>query len=281
MFVKTNRIHCTFNQSVTATGRLSCQDPNLQNIPVRTAIGKKIRRAFKPEHSDYSFLSADYSQIELRILAHLSEDPKMIQAFENEEDIHQFTAAQIFEVPLNEVTKDMRYRAKAVNFGLIYGQSTYRLASQLAISYQKTKEFVELYFTRYPRIRDFLESLKEQARINNTAYTITGRQRPIPEIHSSNPMIRMTAERLAVNTPFQGSAADIIKKAMIEIDQEMNKKSIGGLMILQIHDELLFEVSDEQITENKELVKNIMESSYSLRVPLTVDIHIGKNWEEC
>ncbi|GAB4189463.1 MAG: DNA polymerase I [Simkaniaceae bacterium] len=281
LYVKTNRIHCTFNQSVAATGRLSCQDPNLQNIPIRSPIGKKIRRAFKPEKRGWSYLSADYSQIELRILAHLSEDPKLIRAFKNNEDIHRFTASQIFDVPLEEVTSEMRYRAKAVNFGLIYGQGVYGLAGQLGVSGKKAKEFMDLYFARYPSVQDFLESLKEKARKEHMAYTITGRQRPIPEILSNNAMVRAAAERLAINTPFQGSGADIIKMAMIEIHDKLLQKPHLGQMILQIHDELLFEVPDQYTNELQGLVKKTMESVFPLKVPLIVDIGIGKNWEEC
>ncbi len=281
LHAKTNRIHCTFNQSVAATGRLSCQNPNLQNIPVRSAIGKKIRSAFKPEKSDWSFISADYSQIELRILAHLSEDPKLIDAFQHDEDIHRFTASQIFEVPLAEVSEEMRYKAKAVNFGLIYGQGAFGLSTQLGISMKKAKEFIERYFQRYPKVQSFLESLKEHTRKTMASYTIIGRRRPIPEIHSNNPMLRAAAERLAINTPFQGSGADIIKKAMIILHGELENNPHLGMMILQIHDELLFEVPDQYIPKMQEIIKNVMESVYTLKVSLKVDIGIGKNWQEC
>lgn len=278
---KTHRIHCTFNQSVTATGRLSCQNPNLQNIPIRSKIGRKIRSVFRPERPDWSFLSADYSQIELRILAHLSQDPNLIHAFVKGEDIHNFTASQIFQVPLQEVTKSMRDRAKAVNFGLIYGQGATGLSKQLKITVQEARDFIEKYFTQYPKIATYLECLKQQARQRHIAYTLLGRQRPIPEISNKNFMVRSAAERLAINTPFQGSGADFIKMAMIEIDYQLQEYRDLGVMILQIHDELLFEIADSALSKLEPMIKSTMESVYSLSVPLIVDIHIGKNWEEC
>lgn len=277
----THRIHCTFNQSVTATGRLSCQDPNLQNIPIRSKIGRKIRSVFQPQRPDWSFLSADYSQIELRILAHLSQDPNLIHAFLTGQDIHNFTASQIFEVPLEKVTKSMRDRAKAVNFGLIYGQGAAGLSKQLKISVIEAKAFISKYFRQYPKIADYLESLKEQARESHMAYTLIGRQRPIPEIANKNFMVRSSAERLAINTPFQGSGADFIKIAMIEIQNQLQEYRDLGILILQIHDELLFEIADSALPQLEPMIKSTMESVYPLSVPLIVDIHIGKNWEEC
>ncbi len=277
----THRIHCTFNQSVTATGRLSCQDPNLQNIPIRSKIGRKIRSVFRPQRPDWSFLSADYSQIELRILAHLSQDPNLIHAFLTGQDIHEFTAAQIFDVPLEKVTKSMRDQAKAVNFGLIYGQGALGLSKQLKIPVTEAKTFIAKYFLRYPKIAEYLESLKEQARRDHIAYTLIGRQRPIPEIMNKNFMVRSSAERLAINTPFQGSGADFIKMAMIEIHHRLVDHPDMGLLILQIHDELLFEIADSALPKLKPMIKSTMESVYPLTVPLIVDINIGKNWEEC
>lgn len=278
---RTHRIHCTFNQSVTATGRLSCQDPNLQNIPIRSKIGRKIRSVFRPKRPDWSFLSADYSQIELRILAHLSQDPSLIHAFLNGQDIHEFTASQIFDVPLEKVTKSMRDQAKAVNFGLIYGQGAVGLSKQLKIPVTEAKTFITKYFVRYPKIADYLESLKDQARKTHTAYTLVGRQRPIPEIINKNFMVRSSAERLAINTPFQGSGADFIKMAMIEIHHRLVDHTDMGLLILQIHDELLFEIADTALPTLQPIIKSTMESVYPLSVPLIVDIKIGKNWEEC
>ncbi len=271
---QTKRIHCTFNQSVAATGRLSCQDPNLQNIPIRSALGVKIREAFKPEHSDWSFLGADYSQIELRLLAHLSEDPELLKAFHENLDVHAYTASLVFNVPLNEVTSQMRQQAKAVNYGILYGQQAFGLSQSVGLKYHEATTFIEKYFERYKKVKEYLEFCKETVRKTGTAITLTGRQRPIPEIHSKNPFFRAMAERLAVNTPLQGSNADIIKLAMIELDSL-------GYMILQIHDELLFEVPDHEIHRVKPIIKNTMENIIKLKVPLVVDISIGKNWGEC
>ncbi len=240
----THRIHCTFNQSVAATGRLSCQDPNLQNIPVRTKNGLKIREAFRPEKDGWSYLSADYSQIELRLLAHLSEDPHLIQAFQHNEDIHAHTAAAIYHVPLSDVTKEQRHNAKAVNFGIIYGQQAFGLAQGLGISNSEAAEFIHTYFKQFTRVKEFLESCKEMARKTGRAVTYTGRERLIPEINSQNAMMRAQAERFAVNTPFQGTAADLIKMAMLKIDEKLKKSHLKSYMILQIHDELIFEAPD-------------------------------------
>lgn len=276
----TGKIHCTFNQSMTATGRLSCHDPNLQNIPVRTPLGKKIRAAFKPRRG-HSFLSADYSQIELRLLAHLSDDPMLVQAFCAREDIHAYTAAQVFDVPLSQVTPEMRHQAKAVNFGIIYGQQAFGLSKELGISQKEAADFIDKYFKRYPKIQDFLTFCKEAAKKTGYAVTLTGRRRPIPDIHSKNPLVRAQAERLAVNTPLQGTSADLIKIAMIAVDKLLQKNSNLGSMILQIHDELLFESLDREVDQLSRHVKKIMEDAMSLKVPLVVDISIGKNWSEC
>lgn len=281
---KTERIHCTFNQSVAATGRLSCQDPNLQNIPVRTKEGRKIREAFKPQLPNWSYLSADYSQIELRLLAHLSEDPRLLQAFRNGEDIHAYTASLVFNVPLEEVSLEMRQKAKAVNFGIIYGQQAFGLSQELGIDFKEASAFIETYFNRYKKVQEFFEFCKETVRKTGRAVTLTGRQRPIPDIDSKNPSIRAFAERLAVNTPLQGTAADLIKIAMIEIGKRFatgSKENGWGHMILQIHDELLFEVPDDQLNAVSSYVKNVMEQVTALQVPLLVDISIGKNWGEC
>ncbi len=277
----THRIHCTFNQSVTATGRLSCTDPNLQNIPIRTEEGKKIREAFCPSKKDWSYLSADYSQIELRILAHLSQDPHLIEAFKKGEDIHKSTAALVFNIPLSHVTKEMRDMAKAVNFGILYGQQAFGLSQQLGIPMHEAAEFIKTYFKKYPKIKDFLESCKDKARENGVATTFTGRQRPITDINSKNPVLKAAAERLAVNTPIQGAQADIIKMAMIKIYNHLKSHEELGFMILQIHDELIFEVPDERIEEVKNYVKKTMETITELSIPLTVDVGIGKNWGEC
>jgi len=278
---KTHRIHPTFNQFVAATGRLSCQDPNLQNIPVRTEVGRKIREAFKPELPNWSFLAADYSQIELRLLAHLSEDPVLIAAFQKGEDIHTHTAASIFNLPIEQIDKDLRFRAKAVNFGIIYGQQAFGLSQELGIEVKDAALFIEMYFKKYPRVKAFLDGCKDRAHKTGKAVTMTGRERIIPEINSKNMMIRNAAERLAVNTPFQGTAADIIKLAMLKIDKEIEKKGLKGAMILQIHDELIFEVPNEEIPQFETLVREAMQQVFPLTVPLIVDIAIGKNWKEC
>lgn len=277
----TKRVHCTFNQSIAATGRLSCQNPNLQNIPVRTEEGKKIRQAFEPQELDYSFLSADYSQIELRILAHLSEDPALIQAFNNQEDIHSYTASLVFGVSLLDVTSTMRYQAKAINFGILYGKQAFSLSQDLNISYKEAETFIATYFQRYQKVKDFIEFCEETARKTGKVVTITGRQRPIAEIHNKNPSIRAFAKRLAINTPLQGSAADLIKIAMIQVDNYLKQSSKKAKMILQVHDELLFESPDQDVLLLGKEVKQIMENVMSLKVPLVVDIAIGKNWSEC
>lgn len=278
---RTGRIHCTFSQSTAATGRLASQDPNLQNIPIRTPEGKKIREAFRPQHAHFSFLSADYSQIELRLLAHLSEDPTLMKAFIEGDDVHTYTASLVFGVSMDQVTQEMRYRAKAVNFGIIYGQQAFGLSETLDIPYDEAKTFIATYFARYPRVKEYLEFCKESVRKTGRAVTMTGRQRPIPEISSNNPMIRAAAERLAVNTPLQGSQADLIKIAMIQIDALLQQKREWGMMILQIHDALLFETPDNQTDNLSQAVKTLMEGVFKLKVPLVVDISIGRNWGEC
>ena len=278
---KTGRIHCTFNQSVTATGRLSCQDPNLQNIPVRGPQGIRIRECFEPQLSHYSYVGADYSQIELRLLAHFSKDPTLIKAFQNGEDIHAYTASLVADIPMSEVTDEMRAQAKAVNFGILYGQGAYGLSKQTGLSMKESAAFIKKYFDRYPCVAEYIEFCKEEARKTGVAKTLTGRQRPIPEIDNKNPMIRSAAERLAVNTPLQGTAADLIKMAMIQIDQAITDMNLTGAMILQIHDELIFEVPDDEIGAFQKLVKEKMEHVFSLNVPIEVSIAVGKNWGEC
>lgn len=281
VFAKTGRIHCSFNQSVAATGRLSCQDPNLQNIPVRTEAGRRVREAFRPQQTGWSFLGADYSQIELRLLAHLSADPGLIKAFQQGEDVHRFTASEVFGVPLEQVTKEQRGQAKVVNFGIIYGQQAFGLSQELNISLQEASRFIQRYFERYPRVQAYLEEIKEKARRTDKAVTMMGREREIPEINSRNMALRSTAERLAINTPLQGSAADLIKKAMLAIDRRLTGSRLDAKMILQIHDELIFEVRDEDAQELSQLVREEMESVELLKVPLIVDIAMGKSWMEC
>lgn len=277
----TSRIHCTFNQFTTATGRLSSHDPNLQNIPVRSKVGREIRRAFLPQQRNWSFLAADYSQIELRLLAHFSQDPNLIAAFNAGEDIHAHTAAAVFGVEIAAVTKEMRYRAKAVNFGVIYGQQAFGLSKELGVSIKEAQAFIDTYFERYPRILNYIEECKELARQKEKVFTYTGRERALPEINSKNPQIRAAAERLAVNTPLQGSAADLIKKAMIEIDKTFKKEQFLGAMILQIHDELIFEMADFELPTAEMIIKTLMEQAWSLTIPLIVNTKVGKNWKEC
>lgn len=278
---KTHRIHCNFNQSVAATGRLSSQDPNLQNIPVRTELGKKIRQAFRPEKENWSYIAADYSQIELRLLAHFSEDPDLMEAFRNNEDIHQHTAAKIYNLPLDQVTREQRNSAKAVNFGIMYGQQAFGLSQGLNISPGEAAIFIETYFTRFKKVKEYIEGCKEQARKTGKAVTYTGRERLIPEINSKNGMLRAQAERLAINSPIQGTAADLIKNAMLRIQHLIEKEKKLGYMILQIHDELIFEVPDEELDSFKPLIQKAMEEGLLFKVPIIVDIAVGKNWKEC
>jgi DNA polymerase-1 len=278
---KTGRVHCHFNQSITATGRLSCQNPNLQNIPVKTDAGRNIRAAFKPQKEGWLFLAADYSQIELRLLAHFSEDPLLLEAFRNHEDVHKLTASKVFEIPLNEVTSEKRSLAKAVNFGIIYGQQAFGLSKQLRIGVKEAKSFIDAYFKRYIRVKEYLEFSKEEAARLGYTVTLFGRKRPLPEINSNNKLLKQASERLAVNAPLQGTNADIIKLAMLKIQKILDSQEKKSLMLLQIHDELLFEAFEPELDELKKIVKKEMEEVIHLKVPLTVDIKIGKNWKEC
>lgn len=277
---ETGRVHCTFNQSVAATGRLSAQNPNLQNIPVKSELGKEIRSCFKAK-TGYSFLSADYSQIELRLLAHLSDDPNLCYAFNHNKDVHSHTASLVFGVDESAVTKEMRQKAKAVNFGIIYGQQAFGLAQNLGISNKEAAKFIEEYFVQYPGVKKYLDNCKEIAKKTGKVETILGRVRPLPELQSKNPMIRAMGERLAVNAPLQGANADLIKIAMIRIDQKLQKNKYLGTMLLQIHDELLFEVEDQHIDALTEMVRYEMQSVFPLKVPLLVEINVGKNWGKC
>jgi DNA polymerase-1 len=278
---KTGRIHCTFNQSGTVTGRLSSSSPNLQNIPVRGEEGKKVRKAFMPQKKDWVLLSLDYSQIELRILAHMSGEKALIKAFNDDRDIHTETAAGVFNVPYDEVTKDMRYKAKAVNFGILYGQKPFGLAKELGIDIKTARNIIDTYFKKYPKVRDFIEFLTLQAKTEKKSVTLLGRERLLPDIDSSNFAVKAANERFAVNAPIQGSQADIIKIAMIEIDKQMSKAQMKSYLVLQIHDELIFECPKEEVKICEKLVKEVMENAYLLSVPLKVDVSVGKNWSEC
>jgi DNA polymerase-1 len=276
---KTGRVHTTFNQTGTATGRLSSSDPNLQNIPIRTELGNKIRKAIIAPPGTY-LLSADYSQIDLRVLAHLSQDPGLIAAFAQDEDIHATTASKIFNIPGDAVTAEMRRNAKTVNFGVIYGMSDYGLEQATKLSREEAAQFITLYFQKYPRVKEYLEATKEQARKLGYVQTVLGRRRFLPEVHSVNRMVREAAERMAINAPVQGSSADIIKIAMINLHQEMEKRNLKSKMLLQIHDELLFEVPEEEVEEMKSLVAELMPRAFELCVPVKIDIKLGKNWAE-
>ena len=271
------KIHTIYTQTITRTGRLSSIEPNLQNIPVRNEFGKLIRKAFIPE-KDSVILSSDYSQIELRIFAHLSKVDELINAFNNKLDIHTKTAMDIFKVSADEVTKNMRRQAKAVNFGILYGISAFGLAEDLGISPKEAKKFIETYFETYPGIKDYMNKEIEEAHKNGYVLTIMNRKRTISELTSTNYMQRSMGERMALNTPIQGSSADILKKAMIEIDNEFTKEKLESTMLLQVHDELIFNVKNNELEKVKKIVKEIMENTIKLSVPLEVDIEVGDNW---
>lgn len=277
---KTGRIHTSFNQTVTATGRLSSSDPNLQNIPIRTDLGKEIRKAFIPGENGWKLLSADYSQIELRILAHLSGDKTLIETFKRNEDIHRRTAALVFCVPADQVTSELRGRAKAINFGIIYGMGPQRLARETGISMDEAKAFIEAYFAKYRNVKSFLDSMMEDARKKGYVTTLLGRRRNIPEISSNNPRLVSNAERIAVNTPIQGSAADLIKVAMVRIARTLERKKFRTRMLLQVHDELVFESPEDELQSVTAMVKEAMERAIELCVPIVVDVGAGANWAE-
>ena len=276
--IKTNRIHTTFNQSVASTGRLSSVNPNIQNIPIRTEIGMKVREAFVPRDNNFSIMSADYSQIELRIMASLSKDESMLASFNTGVDIHSATAAKVYKVALKDVDRNMRSNAKSVNFGIIYGISVFGLSQNIGVSRKEAKEIITNYFEQFPKIKEYMNWSIAQAREKQYVETIMGRRRYLKEINSQNRMIRAMAERNAINTPIQGSAADIIKVAMINIDKEMGVRKMKSKMLLQVHDELVFDMHYSEVDELKSLVKEKMESAVSLQVPLTVDIGEGENW---
>jgi len=277
---KTGRVHTSFNQAVTATGRLSSSSPNLQNIPIKTELGRKIRKAFVPSDPKALLVSADYSQIELRILAHLSKDKDLIHAFKEGLDIHTHTASLVFGVEMEQVTSEMRSQAKVVNFGIIYGMSAWGLARDLEISPEEAGEFIDNYFQRYPGVKSFLEETIEAAREDGFVTTMMKRRRYLPEIKNDNMSLRQFAERTAVNTPIQGSAADLIKVAMIEVDRELASGSWRSKMILQVHDELVFEVPQQELKDLKAMIKEKMENAIKLDVPIEVNVKAGKNWLE-
>ncbi len=277
---KTDKIHTSFNQTVVTTGRLSSNNPNLQNIPIREERGREIRRAFIPEKTDNLFLSADYSQVELRLMAHLSEDPVMIEAFVNDADIHTATAAKIFKVEAEAVTRDMRNRAKTANFGIIYGISAFGLAQRMRIPRGEAKMLIDGYFETYPGVKEFMDSCIAMAREKGYVETIYGRRRFLPDILSRNSLVRSNAERNAINSPIQGSAADIIKIAMVRINEAMERERLKSSMILQVHDELNFDVLPGELEQVRRIVKEQMENASQLRVPLTIEMGEGGNWLE-
>ena len=277
-----NRIHTSYNQTVTTTGRLSSSNPNLQNIPIRTEEGNKIRKAFVPaDRENYLFMSADYSQIELRILAHVSGDVNLINAFNSGIDVHTLTASKVFEVPIDEVTKEMRYKAKAVNFGIVYGQSKYGLAKSLGIKPDEAEAFIEKYFQTYPRIKEYMLNMVELVERQGYVETIWGRKRYLEsEINSPNAMIREFAKRAAINHPMQGSASDLIKMAMIDFEKRIADNKLKSRMVMQVHDELVVEVAKDELEQVKQLVLESMELNQPLSVKLLVDVNVGESWKE-
>jgi DNA polymerase-1 len=277
---KTGRIHTDYMQTVAATGRLSSNNPNLQNIPIRTERGREVRKAFVPRDENHVLLSADYSQIELRIIAALSQEENMIEAFSEGQDIHASTASQVFKVPLSEVTREQRSNAKTVNFGIIYGVSAFGLSNQTELSRAEAKELIEAYYQTYPRLRDYIDEQIEFARENGYVETVMGRRRYLRDINAGNHMVRSAAERNAVNAPIQGSAADIIKLAMINIHNKLKEGNFRSKMLLQVHDELVFDVHKDELENLKPLVKKEMENAFLLKVPLEVEMGLGNNWLE-
>ena len=275
---KTQRVHSSFNQTVAATGRLSSTNPNLQNIPIRTERGREVRKAFIPRDNKHTFLAADYSQIELRLIAEVSKDPAMTEDFLNGLDIHTATASRVYNVAHSDVNDTMRRNAKMVNFGIIYGISPFGLSQRLRVKRAEAKELIDNYFLKYPGIKDYMTNTIEFAKENGFVETIMGRKRYIKDIHSANATVRGYAERNAINAPIQGSAADLIKVAMINIDKEIKSQKLKSRMILQVHDELIFDTFVEELDIIKPLVKNKMSSALKTNIPLNVELGIGNNW---
>ena len=277
---KTGRVHTDYMQTVAATGRLSSNNPNLQNIPIRSARGQQIRKAFIARDENHTLLSADYSQIELRIIAALSGEENMILAFQNNEDIHKSTAAKVFNVPLDEVTKEQRSNAKTVNFGIIYGVSAFGLSNQTSMSRKESADLIDAYYKTYPKLKSYMQDQVDFARENGYVLTVLGRRRYLKDINSANMMVKSGAERNAVNAPIQGSAADIIKIAMINIHKKLVDEKWQSKMLLQVHDELVFDVHNSEMDKIKPMIKHEMENAFKMNVPLDVEIGIGKNWFE-
>jgi DNA polymerase-1 len=277
---KTGRVHTTFNQAVAATGRLSSTNPNLQNIPIRTEKGREVRKAFIPRDEDHVIVSADYSQIELRVIASISGDEGMMEAFSKNIDIHTATAAKVFGVAIEEVTKEQRYKAKSVNFGLIYGQGAFGLAENLGISRTEAKEIIDNYFSQFPGIKSYMNRVIEEARSRGYVETLMGRRRYLRDINSANATVRSFAERNAINAPIQGTAADMIKLAMINVQNRLKGGHYKSKMILQVHDELLFDVHKSELEELKTLIQEEMQNAMPLKVPVIAEAGSGKNWLE-
>ena len=271
------RIRSTFNQTITATGRISSTEPNLQNIPIRMELGRLIRKVFLPKEG-YVFLDSDYSQIELRVLAHMSGDERLIDAYNQAQDIHAITASQVFHVPFDEVTPLLRRNAKAVNFGIVYGISSFGLSQDLSITRQEAAEYIKQYFLTYPGIKEFLDGLVEAAKKDGYVTTLYGRRRPVPELSSSNFMQRSFGERVAMNSPIQGTAADIIKIAMIRVHDRLREQGLSSCLILQVHDELLIETKKEELDQVKQILEEEMHHAADLAVDLEVDTHEGETW---
>lgn len=276
----TGRVHTEYMQAVAATGRLSSNNPNLQNIPIRTERGRQVRKAFIPRNDDYTLLAADYSQIELRIIAALSQEETMIEAFNNGEDIHASTASKVFNVPLAEVTREQRANAKTVNFGIIYGVSAFGLSNQTNLSRGEAKELIDTYYETYPKLKAYMTRQVDFARDHGYVQTVLGRRRYLKDINSRNAVVRSGAERNAINAPIQGSAADIIKVAMIKIHEKLEAGQYKSKMLLQVHDELVFDIFKPELEDMKTLIKTEMEQAYTLEVPLDVEMDVGDNWLE-
>jgi DNA polymerase-1 len=277
---KTGRIHTTYSQAVAATGRLSSNNPNLQNIPIRTERGRQVRKAFIPRDENYTLLAADYSQIELRLIAELSGDAVMKASFLKGEDIHRSTAAKVFDVPLEEVSREQRSHAKTVNFGIIYGVSAFGLSQQTNLSRKEAKELIETYYETYPTLKKYIAKQIDFGRDNGFVETILGRRRYLKNINSQNSIVRSGDERNAVNAPVQGSAADIIKIAMINIQELLKREHYRSKMLLQVHDELVFDIHKEELDVLKPIIKYEMENAYKLSIPLDVEMDVGDNWLE-
>jgi DNA polymerase-1 len=278
----TGRVHTTFNQAVAATGRLSSSDPNLQNIPVRTPLGREIRAAFVAEPG-YALISADYSQIELRVLAHLSGDAALVEAFRQGIDIHDRTADRVFGSASGLDKQELRRRAKIINYALLYGKTAFTLAKDIGVPQQAAQEFIDAYFAGFPGVRVFIDQTLADARLSGVVRTLTGRRRLVPELTSKNGMIRAAAEREAVNMPIQGTAADVLKRAMIDVQAALTQRNAGrarpARMILTVHDELVFEAPEDEAQDLAALMRTLMERAFPLNVPLTVDVGIGKDWK--